>query len=501
MIGLDWRKKADKKVLAQLNFDIAMTAIELIKEISPNIGNEISSIDFAKISIPSPSSLILEEIKLAKKADESGNFNAAKGLLEKALSKCDGQDPYVFTELAELFDKHGHKDEALKNYLRALELIDDFKICINCAILYSEKNEYEKALEYFNLAEKINPFSPSLYYNRCMFFYQYKKYSECLSDINKLIEIEPQNSENFLLHANLLLDQRKQILNLDDIKDISFINRDELVKKGEDLLSQAFDNFDKAYNMGLKSHEMYFSLLKFNYDYAQDCCTLIQGGNIKYLDNLNEAFLKMQNCLKLMISVDNENSENNSARSLIKEIEDKQSIFLPKADIAKSIESPKDAEIFKKDSKPDKTEPEIRQKENHQSQDLTFLKQEQMQEAKKSQPRKSPASQPQQSSLLAPSMNQVLQFHQQTTENEIVFELNRTTGANWKKTSLGYLMSNLDKEKTKQIQEFLKKHKINATTKTGTNLLIKVDINVTNLRSMPSINLANLTHNTSLIYQ
>lgn len=58
---------------------------------------------------------------------------------------------------------------------------------------YYERNEYEKAIENYNMAILLNPVFSEAYFNRALSYYQLKNFDKSVSDYTKAIELDPQN--------------------------------------------------------------------------------------------------------------------------------------------------------------------------------------------------------------------------------------------------------------------------------------------------------------------
>jgi SpoVK/Ycf46/Vps4 family AAA+-type ATPase len=58
---------------------------------------------------------------------------------------------------------------------------------------YYEKNEYEKAIENYNMAILLNPIFSEAYFNRALSYYQLKNFDKSIADYTKAAELDPNN--------------------------------------------------------------------------------------------------------------------------------------------------------------------------------------------------------------------------------------------------------------------------------------------------------------------
>jgi tetratricopeptide (TPR) repeat protein len=201
LAGFDWREQEQLELITNLNIDISLMTISLIKTAEPGI---VENLPVANtIPMPLPSTIAVTEIREAHILLESQKLQEAKDIMVAACKKYK-DDGYAFFELGLIFDRLLEIDKAIKCYLNALESITSSEIHTNIGICYAEKNDYQKAFEHFNLALHLNPYDRNAYFNRVTAFCNIESYSKALEDIEALLRLDPQNPEYHLLKGKLL---------------------------------------------------------------------------------------------------------------------------------------------------------------------------------------------------------------------------------------------------------------------------------------------------------
>ncbi len=155
----------------------------------------------------------LTKDKLQKKLDERlRNYNAQWDKLnenqemQKALQEMNAaeQEEEKQREKEELLtaqdyfrrgfraSSEGHKQEAVKEYSKAIELDPSFASAYhNRGILYNDLGEYPKSLKDYSKAIELNPTYVSAYYGRGNTYYDLGEHQKALEDYNKVIELDP----------------------------------------------------------------------------------------------------------------------------------------------------------------------------------------------------------------------------------------------------------------------------------------------------------------------
>ena len=151
-------------------------------------------------------------LSLLKKADQhyrQGHRLRAIWYYKKALNR----HPESVTGLVNLGliystqkRKHGKALQLLhKAYLLAPE---NPTLLLNLATLTSQQGEHREAMGYLLKTEKIRPDYPDLHYNKAHLLAQDNKYKEALSEINRELELKPQNL-NALIMQKILEEKLK----------------------------------------------------------------------------------------------------------------------------------------------------------------------------------------------------------------------------------------------------------------------------------------------------
>jgi SpoVK/Ycf46/Vps4 family AAA+-type ATPase len=83
---------------------------------------------------------------------------------------------------------------------------------------YYEKEDYEKAIENYNMAVLLNPLFSEAYFNRALCYYKLKEYDKSIADYTKAAELDPKNPIIYNNRGDAYY--RKQQLN-DAIKDFT----------------------------------------------------------------------------------------------------------------------------------------------------------------------------------------------------------------------------------------------------------------------------------------
>ena len=155
----------------------------------------------------------LTKDKLQKKLDERlRNYNAQWDKLnenqemQKALQEMNAaeQEEEKQREKEELLtaqdyfrrgfraSSEGHKQEAVKEYSKAIELDPSFASAYhNRGILYNDLGEYPKSLKDYSKAIELNPTYVSAYYGRGNAYFDLGEQQKALDDYNKAIELDP----------------------------------------------------------------------------------------------------------------------------------------------------------------------------------------------------------------------------------------------------------------------------------------------------------------------
>lgn len=89
-------------------------------------------------------------------------------------------------------DKGGHKQEAIQEYTKAIEMDPQYASAYNNrGILHKESGDHQKALEDYNKAIELNPNYAIAYLNRGNLYFDLGDFPKALQDYNKALELNP----------------------------------------------------------------------------------------------------------------------------------------------------------------------------------------------------------------------------------------------------------------------------------------------------------------------
>ncbi|MBE9593113.1 MAG: tetratricopeptide repeat protein, partial [Proteobacteria bacterium] len=89
-------------------------------------------------------------------------------------------------------------ERAIEDYNEAIKLNSNYaEGYSNRGLAYAELNQYESAIEDYNEAIKLNPNLAEAYYNRGIAYAELKKYERAIEDYNKAIELNPKYAEAY----------------------------------------------------------------------------------------------------------------------------------------------------------------------------------------------------------------------------------------------------------------------------------------------------------------
>ncbi|MBN1525165.1 MAG: tetratricopeptide repeat protein [Spirochaetales bacterium] len=124
------------------------------------------------------------------------------------LAKITKKDPsFLPSHLlqAEIFLGRGETDRAEKALLAAEEILPgDHMIPFNLGNLYYQKNEYQKAIEFYSKSITLNPNFNKAYLNRANLYLTIKSYKNALADYDSFLSLTPEGYENVKRLAALL---------------------------------------------------------------------------------------------------------------------------------------------------------------------------------------------------------------------------------------------------------------------------------------------------------
>lgn len=192
---------------------------------------------------------------------------------------------------------------SLQSYTQNSDLVDDY---IDMARLYTSNAQYDKALEYIDIIEKISPNNPKILYEKAVIYKNYNQPILARNLIQEIARTNPEYKETYL-YKDFFKDDIPGFYMPKDY------NADYYKKRGEDAYKEG--KYEKALEYFKKASQLKKSVDNYN--------------------NLGKAYLKTNNpkyalkCFELAINLDIKNpqayinlaeyyceAENNSAKQL-----------------------------------------------------------------------------------------------------------------------------------------------------------------------------------------
>lgn len=199
--------------------------------------------------------------------------------------------PIVFKHKVESVAKSISPDITPKNIINSAQLTKEPEMSIQesdyiqMAEVYSESNEFDKAIEYLKLIVELNPSNSKAYYLLAKSYYTTENIEKAEENINKALNIIP-NSKDFLefqqkinnkdVNKTIALDEKRTVSFVDN-QNIS-LDADYYNKKGVEYIK--YQDYEKAESYFYKSIELnkssyqaynnlaFLSLNSGNYDNA-----------------------------------------------------------------------------------------------------------------------------------------------------------------------------------------------------------------------------------------
>ena len=196
--------------------------------------------DFKEAVVILEKSLCIESNRAATYNDialnlfEVGDYTAASKYLKTAIS-IDPSWIDLHINYGNSLSKQGLANEALQQYLKALELDESNGICLhNIASTLQSLGALQESLAFYNHALKVNFYSADLYFNLGILLLDLNKHKEASDIIEQAHILEPNN--NAILSQYMLTKKR-----IADWK--SFPNTDRFSKQNFSDITNPFDPF------------------------------------------------------------------------------------------------------------------------------------------------------------------------------------------------------------------------------------------------------------------
>ncbi len=111
-----------------------------------------------------------------------------------ATGKTSPSSPNTHNNLGDVYGRHGDKEGALREFMRAIELKPNYADAYhNLGNTYRELGNLDKAMESYQMAAKLNPNLWQSYQNIAALYFQNKEYDKAQEFIQKAISINPKN--------------------------------------------------------------------------------------------------------------------------------------------------------------------------------------------------------------------------------------------------------------------------------------------------------------------
>ncbi|MBP7583446.1 MAG: tetratricopeptide repeat protein [Spirochaetes bacterium] len=127
-----------------------------------------------------------------------GLFDESRKALLKALSIRDGI-PEIYTYLARIYEEKNMMEMAELHYMKSNELKENSKILAHLGYLNSQKNRYDRAMEYFDRAIRLEPGDSNNYFLKGLTYTYSEKYHQAEIHMKKAISLKEDDLYYFYL--------------------------------------------------------------------------------------------------------------------------------------------------------------------------------------------------------------------------------------------------------------------------------------------------------------
>ena len=149
-------------------------------------------------------------------------YDDSRRLLLKVLSIKDGI-PEVYTYLGRCYEEKNMLDMAALHYQKSHEIKENGKILTHLGYLYARKNDYVKAMKYYDMAISLEPEDPHTYFMKGLAYSGSEKYGRAEKYLKKAISIKSDDTYYFYL-ASVQEKQNKINGTIDSLKKAIEIN-------------------------------------------------------------------------------------------------------------------------------------------------------------------------------------------------------------------------------------------------------------------------------------
>ena len=159
-------------------------------------------------------------------------------------------------------------DKAIEHYNQAIKLNPDYASAyINRGATYLKQERYELALEDCNKAVELAPAFFLSYSNRANVYFRHERYELALEDCNRTIELAPDYPLVYCIRGDVYLKQERYTLALEDYNKAielapnyvpPYINRGAIYRKQEKY-ELALEDFDKVIELDPENAVAYYN--------------------------------------------------------------------------------------------------------------------------------------------------------------------------------------------------------------------------------------------------
>ena len=203
-----WYGKTQQKAAVSVNFEVLSAAKDYI-DVGKQVQGEIRQMAVASLERFEIQVNLAEELKyltlvtLGVSAYAADDWDNAIKQLTVALSVAKPNkaalDPAtIYFYRGNAYYNQKEYDRAIEDYNQALKLNPKLVAAFNNrGIAYGNKGEYDRAIADYNQALKLNPRFAQAFYNRGIAYNYKKEYDRAIADFNQALLLNPKSAEAF----------------------------------------------------------------------------------------------------------------------------------------------------------------------------------------------------------------------------------------------------------------------------------------------------------------
>ena len=130
----------------------------------------------------------------------AGQYDKAIEMFKKGISLCPGKCTDLYNNLGAVLDHIGRDDEAIGNYLHVIKTDPQFpNAYFNLGLIYARKGEFEKTKEQVRVLESLRQFKyAAMIINAAgSAYFEKKQYEKALEAFQKAIKIDPEGAPEY----------------------------------------------------------------------------------------------------------------------------------------------------------------------------------------------------------------------------------------------------------------------------------------------------------------